>query len=147
MDRRRVRDRIHLLEKELIRLRKRRSNEGTPIENRDTVVSIVGYTNAGKSTLFNLLTRVSFTSKTNSFLRWTRPPEIEMLNLSANGRDVSGVVITDTLVHPGLTQRLDRSLSPDFDELKESKLLIHLIDLSNPVSRNISRRLKKFSLN
>ena len=61
IDRRRVGDRIHLLEKEIQKLgrrreqrRSRRSKTGIPI------LSIVGYTNAGKSTLFNLLTRSQF---------------------------------------------------------------------------------------
>src|SRR3990170_765404 len=61
IDRRRVRDRIHLLEKEIEKLSKRRQQRrsrrgktGIPI------FSIIGYTNAGKTTLFNLLTKSQF---------------------------------------------------------------------------------------
>ncbi len=128
IDRRRVGDRIHLLEKEIEKLsrrreqrRSRRAKTGIPI------LSIIGYTNAGKSTLFNLLTRSTFHVEDKLFstldtaTRRLRFPKIQK------------VVITDTV---GLIKDLPKDLMgafrPTFDELKESNLLIHLIDISYP---------------
>jgi GTP-binding protein HflX len=128
IDRRRVGDRIHLLEKEIEKLsrrreqrRSRRAKMGIPI------LSVIGYTNAGKSTLFNLLTRSAFHVEDKLFstldtaTRRLRFPKIQK------------VVITDTV---GLIKDLPKDLMgafrPTFDELKESTLLIHLIDISYP---------------
>ncbi len=128
IDRRRVGDRIHFLEKELEKLsrrreqrRSRRAKAGIPI------LSIIGYTNAGKSTLFNILTRSQFQVEEKLFstldtaTRRLRFPEIHK------------VVITDTV---GFIKDLPKDLMgafrPTFDELRESSLLIHLIDISHP---------------
>jgi len=128
IDRRRVGDRIHFLEKELEKLsrrreqrRSRRAKAGIPI------LSIIGYTNAGKSTLFNLLTKSQFQVEEKLFstldtaTRRLRFPEIHK------------VVITDTV---GFIKDLPKDLMgafrPTFDELKESSLLIHLIDIRHP---------------
>jgi GTP-binding protein HflX len=128
MDRRRVMDRIHLLEKELEKLsrrreqrRSRRSKTGIPI------LSIIGYANAGKSTLFNLLTQnqVQVEDKLFSTLDTTT----RRLKFPKTHK----VVITDTV---GFIKDLPKDLMgafrPTFDELRESNLLIHLIDISHP---------------
>ena len=128
IDRRRVRDRIHLLEKELEKLsrrreqrRSRRSKTGIPI------LSIIGYTNAGKSTLFNLLTQSQFQVEDKLFS--TLDTATRRLRLPKSHK----VVITDTV---GLIKDLPKDLMgafrPTFDELKESNLFIHLIDISHP---------------
>jgi GTP-binding protein HflX len=128
IDRRRVAERIHLLEKELEKLsrrreqrRSRRAKAGIP------VLSIIGYTNAGKSTLFNLLTQSHFQVEDKLFstldtaTRRLRVPPLHQ------------VVVTDTV---GFIKDLPKDLmgafQPTFDELKESDLLIHLIDISAP---------------
>jgi GTP-binding protein HflX len=135
MDRRRVRDRIHLLEKELEKLGKRRKQRrarrgktGIPI------LSIIGYTNAGKTTLFNLLTKSQFQVEDKMFS--TLDTATRRLGFSASlpgGKGTREVVITDTV---GLIKDLPEDLMvafrPTFDELQESSLLIHLIDVSNP---------------
>jgi GTP-binding protein HflX len=128
IDRRRVRDRIHLLEKELRKLskrralrRSRRTKTGVPI------VSIIGYTNAGKTTLFNLLTESQFLVEDKLFA--TLDPATRRLRFR-RGREV---VITDTV---GLIKNLPKDLlgsfRATFDELQESDLLVHLVDISNP---------------
>jgi GTPase len=128
VDRRRVRDRIHLLEKDLEKVRKgreqrraRRTKTGVPI------LSIVGYTNAGKSTLFNLLTQSQVLVEDRLFA--TLDPATRRLRRVA-GREW---VVTDTV---GFIKDLPRDLMvafrPTFDELQESDLLIHLVDMSNP---------------
>jgi GTP-binding protein HflX len=128
IDRRRVGDRIHLLEKELEKLsrrreqrRSRRAKTGIPI------LSIIGYTNAGKSTLFNLLTRSQFEVESKLFS--TLDTATRRLRFPKSHK----VVITDTV---GFIKDLPKDLMgafrPTFDELKESNLLIHLIDISHP---------------
>jgi GTPase len=128
IDRRRVRDRIHLLEKELEKMRKgreqrraRRMKSGLP------VLSIIGYTNAGKSTLFNLLTQSQFLVEDRLFAtldpatRRMRFPEI----LDWAATDTVGFI-------KDLPKDLIAAFRPTFDELQESQLLIHLVDVSNP---------------
>ena len=128
IDRRRVAERIHLLEKELEKLsrrreqrRSRRAKAGIPI------LSIIGYTNAGKSTLFNLLTQSHFQVEDKLFS--TLDTATRRLRVPA----LHQVVITDTV---GFIKDLPKDLmgafQPTFDELKESDLLIHLIDISAP---------------
>lgn len=128
IDLRRTRDRIRRLEKELISLsrgrqqrRERRVKSGIPI------VSIVGYTNAGKSTLFNALTKSHVTAEDMLFatldtatrrLRFPRERE---------------VVITDTV---GFIKDLPEDLLAAFratlDELQDADLILHVVDISNP---------------
>ncbi len=128
VDRRRVRDRINLLEKELKTLsearrqrRHRRQQRGIPI------VSIIGYTNAGKSTLLNALTKSSVIVESKMFatldtasrrLRFPRERE---------------VIITDTV---GFIRDLPKDLMAAFratlEELEDADLLLHLVDISNP---------------
>ncbi|MGO8988874.1 MAG: GTPase HflX [bacterium] len=128
IDRRRVGDRIHLLEKEIQKLgrrreqkRSRRSKTGIPI------LSVVGYTNAGKSTLFNLLTRSQFQVEDKLF------STLDTATRRLRFQKIQKVVITDTV---GFIKDLPKDLMgafrPTFDELRESDLLIHLIDISHP---------------
>ena len=127
-DRRRLRDRISRLEKQLEALargrmqrRQKRIRAGVPI------VSIVGYTNAGKSTLLNALTQsevftedLLFATLDTSTRRLRFPMERE-------------VIITDTV---GFIRHLPKSLIGAFkatlEELEDADLLLHVIDLAHP---------------
>ena len=128
IDRRRIRDRIAKLEKELGELssgryqrRQKRVRAGLPI------VSIVGYTNAGKSTLLNTLTRSAvftenllFATLDTSTRRLRFPKERE-------------VIVTDTV---GFIRSLPKSLMGAFkatlEELQDADLLLHLVDCAGP---------------
>jgi len=128
IDRRRIKERIRHLEKELDHLgkgrwqrRTRRLKQGLPI------LSIVGYTNAGKSTLLNALTASAvavqdklFATLDTSSRRLRFPRERE-------------VIITDTV---GFIRDLPPPLLGAFrstlDELNDADLLLHVIDVSNP---------------
>lgn len=128
INRRRVRDRINRLEKEIEEIgqarnqhRRRREKQGLP------VISIVGYTNAGKSTLLNALTSSSVFTENKLFA--TLDPKSSRLRFP---RDTEAV-ITDTV---GFIRDLPRELLAAFratlDELKEADVLLHVIDVSNP---------------
>jgi GTPase len=126
-DRRRVRDRINRLEKEIEEQRRRRyerrkarSRHGLPI------ISIVGYTNAGKSTLLNALTKSAVHAEQRMFA--TLDPTSRRLRLP---RDQE-VIINDTV---GFIRALPPDLLSAFratlEEIAGSSLLIHAVDVSN----------------
>lgn len=128
IDRRRVRDRIILLEKELKHLsaarnqrKQRRVDMGLPI------VSIIGYTNAGKSTLLNSLTKSEVFVESRMFA--TLDTASRRLRFPRE-RDV---IITDTV---GFIRDLPKDLMTAFrstlEELQDADLLLHLVDISNP---------------
>ena len=128
VDRRRVRERIHRLEAELKGIeqargqrRTRRDKAGLP------VISIVGYTNAGKSTLLNALTKSRVFVENRLFA--TLDPKSARLRFP---RDTEAV-ITDTV---GFIRDLPPELFAAFrstlEELHEADVLLHVIDISNP---------------
>ena len=126
INRRRVRDRITLLNKELAEIRcqrkerrKRRRKRGVP------VISIVGYTNAGKSTLLNALTRSHV--KVESRLFVTLDPASRYLRLKKGD-----VIITDTVGFiRDLPEDLFKAFAATLEELREADLLLHVADMSN----------------
>jgi len=132
INRRRVRDRINRLEKEMKTVqtarnvrRVRRERTGLP------VISIVGYTNAGKSTLLNALTRSDVF--TEDLLFATLDPKSSRLRFPRDRE----AVITDTV---GFIRDLPKELFAAFratlDELHEADVLLHVIDISNPNFEN-----------
>jgi len=128
INRRRVRDRIHRLEHEMHEIEKAREQRRVKRERMGLpVISIVGYTNAGKSTLLNALTDSSVFTEDRLFA--TLDPKSSRLRFP---RDTEAV-ITDTV---GFIRDLPRDLFAAFratlGELHEADLLLHVIDISNP---------------
>ena len=128
IDRRRVRERIDRLEKELAAIRKGRAQRRGRRQRMDLpVISIVGYTNAGKSTLLNALTQSNVLVEDLLFA--TLDPKSSRLRFP---RDTEAV-ITDTV---GFIRHLPKELFAAFratlEELNEADLLLHVIDVSNP---------------
>jgi len=127
VDRRRVRDRIHHLERQIEQIRTSRQVQRARRERRDLpIVSIVGYTNAGKSTLLNALTASAVAAEDRMFA--TLDPTSRRLRLP---RDQE-VIINDTV---GFIRDLPPDLITAFratlEEMEGSDLLIHLVDASS----------------
>ena len=128
INRRRARDRIAQLEKALLAVRKHRSQQKSQRLKKDLpIVSIIGYTNAGKSTLLNTLTKSHVIAESRLFA--TLDPSSRRLRFP---RDME-VIITDTV---GFIKDLPRDLVVAFratlEELENADLLLHIIDISNP---------------
>ncbi|SRR5581483_234181 len=127
-DRRRVRDRIHRLEKELADQSKRREQRRKERRRHDVpTISIVGYTNAGKSTLLNALTQSEVLAESRMFA--TLDPTTRRLRLPRERE----VIINDTV---GFIRDLPADLLEAFrstlEEIEGSRLLIHVVDGANP---------------
>ncbi|HXW50721.1 MAG TPA: GTPase HflX [Candidatus Acidoferrales bacterium] len=126
VDRRRIRLRISHLEQDLLHIRKRRaeqrrSREGTP------TVALVGYTNAGKSSLLNALSGASVLVADQPFA--TLDPTLRKVKLP----DGTIAVLADTV---GFISDLPKELVAAFratlEEVTNATLLVHVIDASNP---------------
>ena len=128
INRRRVRDRITQLEKALDQVRKHRFQQKAKREkNLVPIISIVGYTNSGKSTLLNTLTKSDVMAENRLFA--TLDPTSRRLKFP---KEVE-VIITDTV---GFIKDLPKDLQVAFratlEELENADLLLHVIDMSNP---------------
>lgn len=126
INRRRAHDRIRKLESKLKKLSSSRSNRrARRRQNRVPVVSIVGYTNAGKSTLLNNLTNADVLSEDKLFA--TLDPTTRRLRFPEDRE----VVLTDTVgfIHD-LPKDLVAAFKATLEELEEADLLLHLVDAS-----------------
>jgi GTP-binding protein HflX len=128
IDRRRVRERIKRLEAALEEVRQHRRQRRAKRDKKGLpVISIIGYTNAGKSTLLNSLTRSQVLAESRLFA--TLDPSSRRLKFP---RDIE-VIITDTV---GFIKDLPRELMVAFratlEELEGADLLLHVVDASNP---------------
>ena len=127
-DLRRIRDRIHHLERELKNLsRQREQQRPKRLRQGIPVVSIVGYTNAGKSTLLNALTNSHVSAKNQPF------ETLDTVNRRLRLPTGRYVILTDTV---GFIRNLPRDLLEAFrttlDELRQADLLVHVVDATAP---------------
>lgn len=127
-DRRHIRKRIQILESELERVRRIRAvQRGRRIKNEIPVVALVGYTNAGKSSLLNALTGACV--EANDRLFDTLDTTTRRLTVS----DTLEVLLSDTV---GFIRKLPHHLVEAFratlEELRFADLLLHVIDASDP---------------
>lgn len=128
MDRRLIREQISKLKRELSEVKQHRQTQRKRRdENRSSVVCIVGYTNAGKSTLLNHLTRAEVLSEDKLFA--TLDPTTRALKLP----DGQQIMLTDTV---GFISKLPHHLIQAFrstlEEAKYSDIILHVVDASNP---------------
>ena len=128
INRRRTRDRIAHLEASLSLVRRQRKQRRSRRDKKQLpIISIVGYTNAGKSTLLNTLTKSRELVENRLFA--TLDPSSRRLRFP---KDIE-VIITDTV---GFIKDLPRDLVVAFratlEELESADLLLHVIDISNP---------------
>jgi GTP-binding protein HflX len=126
-DRRRIRDRVGKIQNGIADLRKQRALRR---EARNAVplgtIALVGYTNAGKSTLFNALSQAEVLVSARMFA--TLDPTIRAVRLPSNRR----VLVSDTV---GFIRDLPKSLLTAFratlEEVQEAALIVHVSDISN----------------
>jgi GTPase len=128
VDRRRVQERIARLERELESVRKTRAVQRQGRKRHQwPVAAVVGYTNAGKSTLLNLLTGADVLAVDKLFA--TLDPTTRSFTLPNKQR----LLLTDTV---GFLRKLPHTLIESFkatlEEVGEADLLIHVVDLSHP---------------
>jgi GTP-binding protein HflX len=138
-DRRRIRDRVSKIENGIDDLRKQRALRR---EARNAVplgtIALVGYTNAGKSTLFNALSRAEVLVSPRMFA--TLDPTIRAVRLPSNRR----VLVSDTV---GFIRDLPKSLLAAFratlEEVQEAALILHVSDISNPHHNELDEEVDK----
>jgi len=138
-DRRRIRDRVRKIELSIDEVRKQRALRR---EARNAVplgtVALVGYTNAGKSTLFNALSQAEVLVSSRMFA--TLDPTIRAIRLPSNRR----ILVSDTV---GFIRKLPKGLITAFratlEEVQESALLLQVSDVSNPHHEELDAEVEK----
>ncbi|MBN1115156.1 MAG: GTPase HflX [Oligoflexia bacterium] len=128
-DRRKIRERITKLAQELKHIEKNRSLHRQYREKREVPqIAIIGYTNAGKSTLLNKLTSAEVLVEDKLFA--TLDPTTRKLKLSGK----KFAILTDTVGFiEKLPHHLVKAFRSTFEEIKEADLIFNVIDISNPL--------------
>jgi GTPase len=126
-DRRRLRQRIRMLEQEITQMARTRSvHRARRLQNGVPLVALVGYTNAGKSTVFNVLTGAGVDARDRLFA--TLDPTIRHVTLPHK----TTIALSDTV---GFVRRLPHTLVAAFkatlEEVRHAQCLIHIIDRSH----------------
>ena len=127
-DRRRIRTRIHVLSEDIEQVRRRRSQLRERRHKTSVpTVALVGYTNAGKTTLFNVLTRAD--AEVSNALFVTLDPLVRQVRLPDNRE----LLVSDTV---GFIDRLPHALVAAFratlEEVADADLILHVIDAAAP---------------
>ena len=138
-DRRRIRDRVRKIQESIDEVRQQRALRR---EARNAVplgtIALVGDTNAGKSTLFNVLSRADLLVSSKMFA--TLDPTIRALRLPSNRR----VLLSDTV---GFIRELPKGLLTAFratlEEVQEAVLLLQVSDISDPHHEELDREVEK----
>jgi GTP-binding protein HflX len=138
-DRRRIRDRVSKIQASIEDVRKQRALRR---EVRNAVplgtIALVGYTNAGKSTLFNAVSRAEVLVSPRMFA--TLDPTIRAIRLPSNRR----VLVSDTV---GFIRDLPKSLLTAFratlEEVQEAAVILHVSDVSNPHHGELDQEVDK----
>lgn len=128
MDRRQIKDRIAQLNRELADVKRHREvTRAKRSKNKAPVAAIVGYTNAGKSTLLNTLTGAGVLQEDKLFA--TLDPTTRMLEMEGGAQ----ILLTDTV---GFIRKLPHHLIEAFrstlEEAKYADIILHVVDASNP---------------
>src|ERR1700757_1091744 len=138
-DRRRIRDRIIKIQAGIDEVRKQRALRR---EARNALplgtVALVGYTNAGKSTLFNALSKAEVLVSSRMFA--TLDPTVRALRLPSNRR----ILVSDTVGFiRGLPKGLITAFRATLEEVQESALLLQVSDISNAYHDELDREVEK----
>jgi GTP-binding protein HflX len=138
-DRRRIRDRVRRIEQMIERVRKqraqrRRARQAVPLGT----VALVGYTNSGKSTLFNALTHAGVETSQRMFA--TLDPTVRAVRLPSNRR----ALLSDTVgfireLPPGLIAAFRATL----EEVQEAAVILQVTDISNPRHAELETEVEK----
>jgi GTP-binding protein HflX len=139
LNRRQTRQRINRLEASLQEVQKQRQQQRALRSRRGLpVASIIGYTNAGKSTLLNNLTRSRVKAENRLFA--TLDPSSRRMRFP---RDAE-IIITDTVGFiRDLPQELTTAFRATLEELQSADLLLHVIDISHPQYRQQVRAVER----
>lgn len=138
-DRRLLKNRVRLLKERLIKVRSQR-NQGRQFREKNAVPTLVlvGYTNAGKSTLFNKLTSSDVYTANKLFA--TLDPTLRQVKLPEIGQ----VILADTVGFiRDLPHQLVEAFSATLEETLKADLLLHVVDAHNPLKEALIQDVQK----